>query len=123
MARAGSVLIVDDDEDHRAVLGEVLQAEGCAVYTAENGKRALEVLEHLHPDLVVVDLMMPVMNGWDFCAAMERDPELSSIPVVVMSAVARFRPVGHMRVLPKPVRLDTLMALLDIVDAPSGRPG
>jgi CheY-like chemotaxis protein len=121
MARAGSVLIVDDDEDHRAVLGEVLQAEGCAVYTAENGKRALEVLEHLHPDLVVVDLMMPVMNGWDFCAAMEGNPELSSIPVVVMSAVARFRPVGHMRVLTKPVRLDTLMALLDIVDAPSGR--
>ena len=92
MARAGKVLIVDDDDDHLAVLGEVLEAEGCSVYTAENGKRALEVLEHVHPDLVVVDLMMPVMNGWDLCAAMEHDPHLADIPVVVMSAVARFRP-------------------------------
>jgi CheY-like chemotaxis protein len=118
MSRAESVLIVDDDEDYRAVLGDVLEGEGCTVYTAENGRRALDVLERIHPDLLVIDLMMPVMNGWDFCAALEQNPRLADIPVVILSGVPRFRPLGRMRVLSKPVRLDTLVALLDIVDAP-----
>jgi CheY-like chemotaxis protein len=118
MSRAASVLIVDDDEDHRNTLGEVLQGEGCTVYMADNGKHALEVLDVMRPDLVVVDLMMPVMNGWDFCAAIDRTPRLADIPIVILSAVARFRPAGRKRVLSKPIRLDTLLALLDIVDAP-----
>lgn len=97
----------------------VLQAEGCTVYTADNGERALELLGRIRPDLLVVDLVMPVMNGWDFCAELERDPRLADIPLVILSSVARFRPAGRKRYLSKPVRLDTLLELLDLVDRPS----
>jgi CheY-like chemotaxis protein len=119
MSRAKSVLIVDDDDEYRSILGEVLEGEGCTVYSASNGQLGLKVLDVVRPDLVVVDLMMPVMNGWDFCAALENDRALADIPVVVISSVARFHPMGHLRALTKPVGLDTLIALLDIVDAPS----
>jgi CheY-like chemotaxis protein len=111
-------LIVDDDAEYRAVLGAVLEGEGCTVYTADSGKTALEVLGVIRPDLLVVDLMMPVMNGWDFCAALEQKPELVDIPLVILSGVARFRPFGRLRVLSKPLRLNTLIGLLDIIDAP-----
>jgi two-component system chemotaxis response regulator CheY len=118
MSRAHSVLIVDDDGDCRASLGEVLEGEGCTVYTAENGVRALELLKSVRPDLLVIDLMMPVMNGWDLCVELDRDPRLADIPVVVLSGVARFCPRGRKRIV-KPLRLNTLVALLDVVDAPT----
>ena len=116
MTRVASVLIVDDDREYRDVLADVLQAEGCAVFTAENGERALEVLEKLRPDLLLVDLLMPVMSGWELCEVLESTPRLADIPLVVLSAVAGLRPVGRSRVLSKPVRLNTLMQLLDLLD-------
>lgn len=119
MQRAGNILIVDDDEECRKSLKEVLESEGCTAYTAENGQRALEVLAVIRPDLIIVDLMMPVMNGWELCAVLEKDERLADIPVVVLTAVARMRPLGRKRVLQKPVSLPTLVALLDIVDTPA----
>jgi CheY-like chemotaxis protein len=118
MPKASSVLIVDDDAETRACLEGVFQEEGCRVATAENGKRALEILEHFTPDLMLVDLVMPIMSGWDLCAALERDERLAAIPVVILSSVSRFRPLGRNRVLSKPVKLDTVLALLDYVDCP-----
>jgi CheY-like chemotaxis protein len=116
--RATSVLIVEDDAECRTCLEGIFQEEGCLVFTANDGRHALEVLKHVRPDLLVVDLVMPVMNGWDLCAELEHRPELADIPVVILSAVARFRPAGRKRVLSKPVRLETVVALLDFVDAP-----
>jgi CheY-like chemotaxis protein len=118
MPRAKSVLIVDDDEEYRNVMREVLEAEGCTVFSAPDGKAALKVLEVVHPDLLVVDLVMPVMNGWEFCAAVEKKRELADIPLVVLSSNAAFHPSGVTRALSKPVGLATLISLLDIVDAP-----
>jgi two-component system chemotaxis response regulator CheY len=109
------VLIVDDDVAFRSVLTELLEAEGCTVYVAENGKRALEVLEVILPDLVLVDLMMPVMNGWDFCSALERSSQLADIPLVILSGVARFGPRGRNRMIAKPIERDALAGLLDDV--------
>jgi two-component system, OmpR family, response regulator CpxR len=109
---------VDDDDDYRKILGEVLEGEGCTVYCASDGRRALEVLDVVRPDLVVVDLMMPVMNGWELAAAMQSRETLADIPLVVISSVAKFHPFGRARVLTKPVGLETLVALLDIVQAP-----
>ncbi len=118
MSRARSVLVVDDDAEGRSLLREVLEAEGCSVYVAENGRAALDMLRVVRPDLLVVDLMMPVMNGWELCEALDRDAALVDIPLVILSGAARFGPRNRTRVLAKPLRLNALIGLLDIVDAP-----
>jgi CheY-like chemotaxis protein len=118
MPRASTVLIVDDDEEFRSALGEMLEGEHCKVLSAQNGRQALKILETIRPDLIVADLMMPVMSGWELSAELEKSELLRDIPVVILSGVARFRPLGRSRVLAKPFRLSTLVALLDMVDAP-----
>jgi two-component system, chemotaxis family, chemotaxis protein CheY len=122
MSQGKVLLIVDDDEDCRSSLGEVFESEGCKVYCAENGVHAFEFLAVIRPDLMIVDLMMPAMNGWDFCARLEQDTRLSNIPVVILTAVGRMHSFGQKRVLHKPVTLSTLVALLDIVDTPTKPP-
>ena len=116
-----SVLIVEDDENTRSILAEVLKSEGCDVKEAENGKRALELLADVRPDLIIVDLMMPVMNGWDLCSALEKDERLARIPVAILTALSSVHPLGNRPILPKPVRLTTLVALLDLVRAAGAR--
>ena len=119
MGHASRVLIVDNDADFRAVLREVLEDEGCAVSEAADGKRALDMLRSTAlPHLILLDLMMPVMNGWDFHAEMQKDPSLAAIPVEVLSAVGRMRPFGAMHELHKPIDLPNLMGLLHAINVP-----
>jgi len=119
MGHASRVLIVDNDADFRAVLREVLEDEGCAVSEAADGKRALDMLRSTTlPHLILLDLMMPVMNGWDFHAEMQKDPSLAAIPVAVLSAVGRMRPFGAMHELHKPIDLPNLMGLLHAINVP-----
>jgi CheY-like chemotaxis protein len=121
MGRARRILLVDDDADFRSTLRQVLEAEGCAVIEAANGRAALDVL-HTHTtgrlDLILLDLMMPVMNGWDCYAEIQRDPTLATIPVAVLSGVGQMRPYGDMHELHKPVDLPNLLGLLHAIDAP-----
>ena len=82
-----SILIVEDDSDLREALSEVLRDEGYSVESAADGREALDRLRRdLRPSLILLDLTMPVMNGWQFRAEQRRDPALSEIPVVVLSA-------------------------------------
>jgi CheY-like chemotaxis protein len=106
-------LIVDDDSDFRSVLGEVLGDEGYRVVEASNGNEALDVLDSLKPDVILVDLIMPVMNGWALFAAIEARNELRSTPVVFLSAVPHMAPGGGSLVVKKPLDLPALMTLLD----------
>lgn len=86
-ATPGEVLVVEDDLAIRETLRELLEDEGYRVQAAENGREALDWLRAGHPPRVILlDLMMPVMNGWEFRQAQRRDPTLSHIPVVVLSA-------------------------------------
>jgi len=112
-----AVLVVDDDPEFRAVVGEVLSAEGCLVFEASNGREALRLLGHVVPDLILLDLMMPVMNGWDLYAELQRDPRFTDTEVAVLSAVSRLRPFGHLRALNKPIDLSILLELLETVDS------
>src|SRR5262245_34872901 len=83
------VLIVDDDYDIRATLHEILSDEGYDVASSANGFEALQALRSgTAPCLILLDLMMPVMDGWQFRAQQLSDPTLASIPVVVLSADA-----------------------------------
>jgi CheY-like chemotaxis protein len=119
MGRASRILVVDDDAEFRATLRQVLEDEGCAVVEAEDGRAALAILRSMRlPHLILLDLMMPVMNGWDFHAEMQKDPALAAIPVAVLSGVGRMRPFGAMHELNKPVDLPNLMGLLHAIEAP-----
>ena len=84
-----SVLVVDDERDIREAVAEVLRDEGFEVHDAPDGAEALRKLRAHRPDVVLLDLMMPGMNGWEFCAARKSEPDLSRIPVIVISALGR----------------------------------
>lgn len=81
------VLVVDDDPELRDFLSIALELDGFEVFTAENGLDALETLRQMPaPCAVLLDLLMPVMNGWEFLAAASHEPALEGVPVVVLSA-------------------------------------
>ena len=111
------VLVVDDDDMIREMIGHVLEAEGYRVETANDGQQALAKLQTTRPDAILLDLMMPVMDGWTFLEYCRADPLCGGSPVVVMSAhpSLRERPaaLGVQGVLPKPF---DICLLLDIVE-------
>jgi CheY-like chemotaxis protein len=88
MMREGRrILIVEDDADLREALCDILRDEDYAVTSAADGQEALDRLRRdERPSLILLDLTMPVMNGWQFRAEQRRDPDLSEIPVLVLSA-------------------------------------
>ena len=113
------ILVIDDDLDLRSSVAEVLEEAGFQAVTASNGRDALRLLleEELHPDLILLDLMMPVMDGWAFRAEQAKNLRLDSIPVVLFSAysvqpevVDRMKVAGFLK---KPM---SLRALLDTVE-------
>lgn len=106
---APMVLVVDDEHDIRETIAEALVMGGYRVRTAPNGKVALEQARKGRPDLIVLDLMMPVMSGWQFLEARREDPELGSIPVVVDTAFPDIQVEGAAVLLRKPFDLDTLL--------------
>ena len=112
--RCRSALVIEDDEDTRDVLIMLLTVLGLEVREARNGQEALETLKAWRPDLIVLDLMMPVMNGWAFRSEQKRMPEARDIPVIVLSArQPPFRPEDELDVaelLPKPFELDTFLS-------------
>ena len=117
MTRPSTVLVVDDDPDILEALSEILEAEGFEIRRARNGKEALEKLEPDAPQLILLDLMMPVMDGWEFAQRMrQRPPEIARIPIIVLSAdrnvgskAADLGAVGH---LAKPFELNDLLELV-----------
>ncbi len=112
------ILIVEDDADIREDLAALLKEEGYSVATATNG---LEALERLRSDplpcVILLDLMMPVMSGWDFRAKQLADPTLASVPVVLLSAATDLRRhAEQLKVadyLAKPIQLDRLFKTVE----------
>jgi CheY-like chemotaxis protein len=119
--RATDVLIVDDDPDFRNVIAAVLREEGCRVVQACDGEAALELLTTLVPDLIITDLMMPKMNGWELFDALQKNSKWAKIPVAVISAFVQSDVACEVRVLTKPIGLRNLLALLDEVEHPRAR--
>lgn len=112
------VLIVEDETDIRESLGELLEHEGFAVMQAENGRVAVETLQAATalPNVILLDLMMPEMDGEQFRRHQLGDPRLASIPIVIMSAAREIKEAGErmhaFAVLKKPMSIDTLVAKL-----------
>jgi len=115
--RAGPVLIVEDDADVRQALADLLQEEGYECILAKHGVEAIECLRGQMPSLLLVDLVMPVMDGVDLIARLRCDARWSELPIVVMTA-AGDRIMGvdveslNVPVLRKPVDIATLVQVL-----------
>jgi CheY-like chemotaxis protein len=86
-----SVLVVDDDAALRELLEMMLEDEGYRPLMATNGQEALNVLQEERPALVLLDLMMPVMDGWQFLEQVRRRAELKTLPIILLSAVRDLR--------------------------------
>jgi DNA-binding response OmpR family regulator len=108
------VLIVEDDEDLREMMAHLLTLEGFEAATAANGREALDYLQTSRPELILLDLMMPVMDGWEFRRQQQADPNLAPVPVIVLSALdqARASNVDAAAFLKKPLDFDHLLDLV-----------
>ena len=101
------VLIVDDEEDMRESLRDVIELGGCSAFTARSGEEALALLANRRPCLVVLDLLMPGMTGAETLEAMRREPSLATMPVIISTSAPERAPRG-VPVLPKPIDIDAL---------------
>lgn len=121
MARA-HVLVIDDDPDMRDVVSQALEAFDHRVSTASNGEEGLALLERGLPDLIILDMRMPVMDGWAFAAEFHKRYD-GQVPVVVCTAAedtaSRAREVGAVGALGKPFELDDLLRLVETYALPS----
>lgn len=118
------ILIVDDELSSSEVLALALEDEGYEVVTAPNGKEGLERLEKAKPDLIVTDLMMPLMNGAEMGRAIRAAPAHQDIPIIMTSSVAedavRSRFGGYQAYLRKPF---SIVAILETIEALLKRSG
>ncbi len=104
------ILLIDDDSDIREVVGDALEYAGYQVARARDGLEGLVLCRSFGPTLILLDLMMPGMSGWEFRAVQREDPDLADIPVVVVTALGHDPDIEVSAVLAKPFRLDDLLA-------------
>jgi two-component system chemotaxis response regulator CheY len=119
-----SVLVVEDDEDIREAISYILENEGYEVVLAENGQQALELLPDVaRPCLLLVDLIMPKMDGWDLLRALSHNDRFATIPVVVMSAVPNPANLAEQTIVKKPIDLAILLEIVQEHCCGQGGPG
>ena len=107
---ASTVLVVEDEEESRETLRELLELRGYRVRTAMNGREALDTLTASGDEICIVllDLFMPVMNGWQVIDQLRADGRLASTKIVIITSAAYRAPTG-MPVFEKPLDLDKVM--------------
>jgi CheY-like chemotaxis protein len=107
------ILIIEDDEDIGTVLTEVLSDSGYRVARARNGREGLAAAQRERPALILLDLMMPIMDGWQFREEQMKRPDLASVPVVLMTAdgrtAARAKELDATGFVAKPISEDSLL--------------
>jgi CheY-like chemotaxis protein len=109
------ILLAEDDEDLREAMVETLSDAGYSVEAVANGRDAIEWLEDTDhpPKLILLDLMMPIMDGWQFLEKREKTPKVASVPVVVLSASASFESTSEtVAFMRKPIALKPLLAIV-----------
>ena len=115
-----TVLVVDDERLIRTMLVHILEARGIACRTATNGAEALEACQAARPDLILMDIMMPVMDGIEACRRLKANPDWASIPVIAVTtindpaAVLQMLDAGSLMYLTKPVAPERLVAAVQL---------
>lgn len=110
------VLVIDDDSDARELTANYLREGGVTVETADSGETGLTKARQMRPDAITLDIMMPGLSGWEVLRALKADPELASIPVVIVSIVAEKRKalvLGAVDALEKPLVPEALMSVME----------
>ena len=117
MVGKSKILVVDDDPDKRQMLALWLEMSGYNVHTATDGVSGLDAVEALHPDLIIVDVMMPHMDGYEMARRVRANPQTKFIPIIIQSAargeaedVRRGAEVGAVGFITDPTDLDLLLA-------------
>lgn len=116
-ARAATIVLIEDDDDIRDIVAEVLRTEGYTIFSAADGQDGLALVRQLGGQgvsLILLDFMMPILDGSQVLAVLKGDPELEVIPVIVVSAAARQKLAtgfqGIAAWLSKPVEMQALLA-------------
>jgi CheY-like chemotaxis protein len=112
---ATRVLVIDDDAEYRLGLRAALEKAGCEVHEAENGLLGLELCRALQPSIVLLDVVMPVMDGAEFLKIKQADARIMYIPVVVISVTDIGVGARVVRQLRKPVSTDMLLSVIRVV--------
>jgi CheY-like chemotaxis protein len=113
-AMPAQVLVVDDEPSIRSLLSELLQDVGYTVEEAANGLEALRKVQSAPPDVVILDLLMPIMDGWRFLDECRSVPSCSHLPVVVLSASHSVPQDERVRAfLKKPFDLNALVSAVE----------
>lgn len=118
----GHILVVDDEADHRELMGGILEEMGYTVTLAENGRVALDKLEEHLPALVLLDLRMPVMSGWGVLEALKKMPRAKGIPVLVISGYGyewEAELIGAAGYISKPIDVDVLRRKVETLLGPA----
>jgi CheY-like chemotaxis protein len=113
------ILVVDDEPSVRRLLTDLLSGEGYLVSEAADGMRGLDVLREICPDVVILDMMMPYMNGWTFAEECRRMDSIRAVPIIAISAMFdmqksanALRSLGVRAFLPKPFDVEVLLSLV-----------
>jgi len=110
------ILVVEDQEDNRQILRDLLTTTDYEVMEAENGEEALAAVAKQRPDLILMDIQLPVMDGYEVTRRIKADPSLSSIPIIAVTSYAlsgdeeRARAAGCNDFVPKPYSPRQLLA-------------
>lgn len=118
MANMLAALVIDDDEDVREAIAQVLEQAGYIVVQAPNGEEGLKLArEQILPDVILLDIAMPVMNGWQFMSARLAWPDIIEIPIIIMSGMGSAQHVaprvGAVALLPKPCSSADLLRVVE----------
>jgi CheY-like chemotaxis protein len=111
--QAGSILVVEDDVRALEALTDLLESSGYAVKRAQNGREALIQAKERPPGMILLDLSMPVMDGWEFMRQQRLEPSIADIPVVVITALVSAVPAGAKALVTKPINVNRLMSLVE----------
>jgi len=113
--QAGSLLIVEDDDGARDALGDIFGLEGYRVAYSRNGKEALCQLRNSPlPDVIILDLQMPVMDGWQFRHEQMKDQSIAKVPVIVVTAFQRAADIDAVAIMQKPIDVERLLDMVRI---------
>jgi CheY-like chemotaxis protein len=113
--REWRILVVEDNEDAREAMVALLQMKGYRAVPAANGQEALDYLHNAPvPDLIILDLWMPVMDGWHFRDEQVKDPRLKKIPVIVVTALSDRADIDVNDIIIKPVDVDRLLTTVGL---------
>jgi CheY-like chemotaxis protein len=86
---APKIVVVDDEEDHRTLLRLVLERQGYVVLDAEDGQAGLKIIEKVRPDLAIIDMIMPKMNGYELVVALQKNPALKKTAIIVLTSLTQ----------------------------------